>query len=93
MIGPEHNRVLAPNGRLIIHVPNGEGLFSGRILYGDLTHEQAFTCGSLQQLAGATSFRVVAVKEDAVVVHGPISLIRSLIWRVGKFPPAIAHRR
>src|SRR5207249_2866244 len=36
-------RALKSGGRWIIHVPNGESPFSGRIRYGDLTHELSFT--------------------------------------------------
>jgi SAM-dependent methyltransferase len=81
----ELHRVLVRGGRLILHVPNGEGIFSGTILNGDLTHELAFTRSSLHQLAGATRFRLVAVKEDVPIVHGLRSLVRSLIWRSGSF--------
>jgi len=79
------HRILAPGGRLIVHVPNGEGLFPGAVLYGDLTHELAFTRSSLRQLAGTASFGVLAVKEEAPIVHGLFSLIRSLIWHTGSF--------
>jgi cyclopropane fatty-acyl-phospholipid synthase-like methyltransferase len=79
----ELHRVLVRGGRLIVHVPNGEGLFSGAVLHGDLTHELTFTRSSLRQLAGACSFRVVAVKEDTPVVHGLLSLFRYLTWSVG----------
>jgi SAM-dependent methyltransferase len=79
------HRVLAPGGRLIVHVPNGEGLFSGTVFHGDLTHELAFTRSSLRQLAGAASFRVLGVKEDVPIAHGLRSLVRLLIWRVGSF--------
>jgi SAM-dependent methyltransferase len=81
----ELHRVLVPGGRLIVHAPNGEGIFSGTILNGDLTHELAFTRSSLHQLAGATRFRLVAVKEDVPIVHGLRSLVRNLIWRCGSF--------
>jgi SAM-dependent methyltransferase len=79
----ELHRVLTPGGRLILHAPNGEGIFSGATLNGDLTHELAFTTTSLHQLAGACSFRVTAVNEDVPIVHGPRSLARHLIWRAG----------
>jgi 2-polyprenyl-3-methyl-5-hydroxy-6-metoxy-1,4-benzoquinol methylase len=79
----ELHRVLTRGGRLIVHVPNGEGIFSGAILNGDLTHELAFTRSNLRQLAGASSFRVVAVEEDAPVAHGLHSLIRLLTWKIG----------
>jgi 2-polyprenyl-3-methyl-5-hydroxy-6-metoxy-1,4-benzoquinol methylase len=79
----ELHRVLARGGRLIVHAPNGEAIFPGTVLHGDLTHELAFTRSSLHQLAGATGFRVIAVKEDVPVVHGLKSLMRYLIWGVG----------
>jgi len=81
----ELHRVLAPGGRLIVHVPNAEGIFSGTVRNGDLTHELAFTRGSLKQLAGACGFRVAAVKEDVPVVHGVRSLVRYLLWTVLTF--------
>lgn len=49
-------RVLAERGRLILHVPNAEGIFSARILYGDLTHETCFTRQSLDSSCGLPAF-------------------------------------
>jgi SAM-dependent methyltransferase len=79
----EVHRVLTPGGRLVCHVPNAEGVFAGAIRYGDLTHEFAFTRGSIRQLAAACSFRVLTVREDTPVVHGLFSLVRFLIWSAG----------
>ena len=81
----ELRRVIAPGGWLVVHAPNGEGLFAGTILHGDLTHELAFTRSNLNQLGGAAGFRVIAVKEDVPVVHGLRSLVRNLLWRTGSF--------
>jgi len=74
-------RVLQPGGRWIIHVPNGESPFGGRSRFGDFTHEQAFTRGSLTQLLLASGFATVACYEDAPVVHGAASRVRALLWR------------
>ena len=49
-------RVLKPGGRWLIHAPNGESPFVGTIRYGDMTHEQAFTRGSLSQLLFSSGF-------------------------------------
>ena len=76
----EMARVLAPGGRLLIHSPNGEGIFWGAIRYGDLTHELAFTRGSMNQLANATGLRLVSVHEDRPVPHGLLSSIRAMLW-------------
>ena len=47
---PAISRALAAGGRLVLHTPNGEGLMSGQVIYGDLTHLTIFTPGSLEQL-------------------------------------------
>ena len=36
-------RALKPGGRWILHTANAESPFYGRVRYGDITHEQAFT--------------------------------------------------
>ncbi len=74
--------ILRPGGRWVIHVPNGASPFFGRIRYGDLTHESAFTAGSLRQLLLSSNFRVVRCYEDAPVIHGVRSLIRNVGWRL-----------
>jgi SAM-dependent methyltransferase len=73
-------RVLGPAGLWIIHVPNAESPFFGRIRYGDWTHEQAFTSLSLQQLARAVGFEEVSCEEDLPVVHGIMSGARRVLW-------------
>lgn len=75
-------RALRPGGRWIVHVPNGESPFFGRIRYGDITHETAFTTSSLGQLFRMADFERFAFFEDAPVVHGPASLLRRVAWRV-----------
>jgi SAM-dependent methyltransferase len=85
-LGDEIHRVLTPGGRLIMHAPNAEAVFSGTIRYGDLTHEIAFTRSSIAQFAGACSFAVLAIQEDTPVVHGVMSLIRSILWHTISFP-------
>jgi SAM-dependent methyltransferase len=77
----EVRRALKPGGRWIIHTPNAESPFFGRIRYGDITHEQAFTSTSLAQLLLASGFRSLASFEDAPIVHGLASAGRYIIWR------------
>jgi SAM-dependent methyltransferase len=74
-------RVLKPGGRWIIHTPNGESPFVGRIRYGDLTHEQAFTRTSLGQLLLASGFTRLTCYEDAPIVHGVSSAARRVVWQ------------
>ena len=74
-------RVLKPGGRWILHVPNGESPFFGRVRYGDLTHERAFVRESLEQLARASAFSAIDCYEDTPTVHGLTSALRWLAWR------------
>jgi 2-polyprenyl-3-methyl-5-hydroxy-6-metoxy-1,4-benzoquinol methylase len=76
----EVRRVLRPRGMWIIHVPNGESPFQGRIRYGDFTHENIFTRTSLAQVLLASGFTDVRAFEDKPVVHGLKSLLRRVIW-------------
>ena len=75
------HRILSRSGLWIIHVPNAEGIFGTRVRYADLTHEQAFTRESMEQLTRATGFRVLECFEDVPVVHGVKSMIRWLVWK------------
>lgn len=69
-------------GRWILHVPNGESPFVGRILYGDLTHEIAFTQTSLKQLLISSGFGRVECFEDVPVPHSFKSFARWIIWKM-----------
>lgn len=79
-VGREVFRVLIPRGRWIVHVPNAESPLFGRIRYGDLTHEMAYTASSLSQLFRMVGFVRFAFFEDTPVVHGPGSLLRRVAW-------------
>lgn len=83
-LADEVYRTLAPGGRWIIHAPNAEGFLGSRIRYADLTHEQAFTRESVEQLAHAAGFRSVECFEDAPVVHGLKSAARLLVWKAAR---------
>jgi len=74
-------RVLRPGGRWIIHVPNAESPFGGRMRYWDLTHELAFTRTSLAQLLLSSGFADVRCFEDAPAVHGATSALRWMLWK------------
>lgn len=74
-------RVLKPGGRWLIHSPNAESPFFGRIRYGDLTHELAFTRTSIGQLLFSSGFASVACYEDTPIVHGILSAGRWVVWK------------
>jgi len=78
----EVRRVLKPAGRWIIHAPNGESPFVGAVLYGDFTHEQAFTRASLSQLLLASGFDRVECYEDRPHTKSLIGVARRALWSV-----------
>jgi 2-polyprenyl-3-methyl-5-hydroxy-6-metoxy-1,4-benzoquinol methylase len=75
-------KILKPSGRWIIHTPNGESPFHGRVRYGDITHETIFTRSSLTQLLSAVGFRDINCFEDCPIPRNFKSLIRYLLWVV-----------
>ncbi|MHB1688303.1 MAG: class I SAM-dependent methyltransferase [Ignavibacteriaceae bacterium] len=75
-------RVLRKGGRWIIHTPNGESPFAGRMRYGDFTHEQAFTRTSITQLLLSSGFSRVVCFEDTPIPHGFKSVVRWSIWKM-----------
>ncbi len=77
---------LAPDGQLVIHVPNASGLFGMGVRYGDLTHETAFTPQSITQLLRATGFADIRCTEDRPHVHGAKSAVRRMLWHVLSAP-------
>jgi SAM-dependent methyltransferase len=82
----EVRRLLRPGGRWIIHVPNGESPFVGRIRYGDITHELAFTRVSLPALLKSCGFGTVRCFEDVPAPSGVKSAIRYVLWKVMRLP-------
>ena len=76
------HRVLKSGGRFLIHAPNAESPFGARTLYGDITHELAFTSTSINQLMMASGFRDVQCFEDVPVPHGLKSIIRWGLWKL-----------
>lgn len=83
-LADEVYRTLAPGGVWIIHAPNAEGFLGSRVRYADLTHEQAFTPASVEQLVRAAGFRSSECFEDAPIAHGLKSMVRLLIWKAGR---------
>lgn len=77
---------LEKGGKCILHVPNAEGIFGTRVLYGDLTHEMAFTQSSIRQLLKTVGFSKIEVYEDKPVVHGLTSFCRRILWDLLTLP-------
>jgi SAM-dependent methyltransferase len=75
-------RVLKPGGCWIIHTPNGESPFSGRMRYWDLTNELALTRISIAQLLFSSGFSQVQSFEDEPIPHSFISAGRWMLWKM-----------
>jgi 2-polyprenyl-3-methyl-5-hydroxy-6-metoxy-1,4-benzoquinol methylase len=71
---------LRPGGVLIWRAPNAAAPFFGRIRYGDLTHENAFTRQSAYQLMTAAGFDSVEARGEKPVATGARSLLRAALW-------------
>jgi 2-polyprenyl-3-methyl-5-hydroxy-6-metoxy-1,4-benzoquinol methylase len=77
-------RALGKSGSVIVHVPNGDSPFFGAVRYADFTHEQAFTAGSLRQIASSSGFSSVRCYEHRPVAYGLKSTIRALLWPLSR---------
>jgi SAM-dependent methyltransferase len=77
----EMHRILKKDGLVITHQPNGDSIFSNGVIYGDLTHEMAFTQNSISQLFLSCGFGKIDSYEDRPVVHGVKSFIRLFLWK------------
>jgi 2-polyprenyl-3-methyl-5-hydroxy-6-metoxy-1,4-benzoquinol methylase len=75
------HRILAPAGRVLIHVPNAESPFFGRIRYGDFTHDIAFCQRSLAQLFNISGFVHHEFYSDPPSVTGLRTFFRFVLWK------------
>lgn len=79
-LGPMIHQCLTDIGTFIIQTPNGQGLFSGQVVYGDMTHMTIFNPGSLTQLLNLSGFSQIRFFETTRKTHGVKGLLRRLIW-------------
>ena len=83
---------LKPGGWLLVQTPNGEGLFAGQVIYGDLTHMTILGPRSLRQALALTGFANVSVHEAAPAWIGVRGRIRSVTWPVVRATARIARK-
>lgn len=72
--------VLKDGGLFIIRTPNGQGIFAGSIIYGDLTHQTIFNPNSFSQLMYQSGFNKVECFENAPINKNIVGFIRKIIW-------------
>lgn len=63
-------RHLSPSGRILIRIPSGDSPFSGRVMYGDITHKTLLATTALQQIAPPAGLSLVATYPPAFPVFG-----------------------
>ncbi|MHB1356282.1 MAG: class I SAM-dependent DNA methyltransferase [Anaerolineae bacterium] len=73
---------LRPGGRFIIQTINAENPWGLALLYGDLTHETAFTPGSLAVALRTVGFVDYQARGCPPHVHSVLSLLRKLVWPI-----------
>lgn len=73
---------LDTNGLVLIQTSNAASPFSGRIRYGDFTHEISFTDTSLAQVLRVAGFEKIKCYPIRPVSHGLVSSIRFLLWKI-----------
>jgi SAM-dependent methyltransferase len=81
-IADQVRRALKPGGRFILHIPNGEAIFAGRMRYWDFLADFSYTRASIGQLLRAYDFSEVRCFEDRPVPHGLKSIVRLGLWHV-----------
>lgn len=80
------HRTIRKSGVLVLHVPNGEGLFGMRVRYGDFTHRRAYTSMSIGQVLSACGFEMTKCLEDKPAIHGVKSFVRFILWETLTMP-------
>lgn len=61
---------LSKNGCILIRIPSGDSPFSGRIMYGDITHKTLLASTALRQIASLTGLYLVATYPPALPIFG-----------------------
>jgi hypothetical protein len=75
---------LNEGGTIIIHTPNGDGLFHQHIIYGDLTHLTIFNSNSLSQILRFVGFKNITCLETGPTSKNIFGVIRLFLWRIIK---------
>ena len=73
---------LKPGGRIILQTPNGAAPRCGTYLWGDATHQRAYAPSAVRQLLALHGFCTIEFRETPPVAHGPVSLMRCVLWQV-----------
>ncbi len=73
-------KALKPGGILLLQTPNGEGLFPGQVIYGDLTHLCIFTPNSMRQILQLNGFANIFFHETTSTGDNVLGKVRLFSW-------------
>jgi 2-polyprenyl-3-methyl-5-hydroxy-6-metoxy-1,4-benzoquinol methylase len=83
--GPLLMQAIRSGGMLLVQTPNGEGLFAGHVIHGDLTHSTIFNESSIKQYLRAFGFEDIQVAETGPVPYGLRGMARCFLWNIFRF--------
>jgi SAM-dependent methyltransferase len=73
---------LCSEGILLLQTPNGQGLFPGQVIYGDLTHTTIFAQDSLEHILRLAGFRDIEFAETGPVPNTLEGKFRTILWKI-----------
>jgi len=75
-------KALKQRGILILQTPNGQGLFPGQVIYGDLTHMTIFAEDSLRQILEMNGFATIRFKETPPIPDSLDGMFNLALWKI-----------
>jgi SAM-dependent methyltransferase len=75
-------RALKSGGLFVLQTPNGEGLFPGHVIFGDVTHLTILNPLSLRQILAPAGFRNLSFHDTAPAPIGVKGRLRLGLWRL-----------
>ena len=72
---------LKPNGTFLFQTPNGGGLLSNSVVYGDMTHSTILSVDSIRQLLRLVGFNEMQFFETGPVAKNAAGFIRVVLWQ------------
>jgi 2-polyprenyl-3-methyl-5-hydroxy-6-metoxy-1,4-benzoquinol methylase len=79
---PLINKNLRKNGVFLVQTPNGQGLFPGQVIYGDLTHSTIFSEDSLSHILCFTGFKNIHFSETGPAPDNLEGKVRTVLWKI-----------
>lgn len=79
---PMIHKALRKDGILLLQTPNGQGLFPGQVIYGDLTHMTIFAQDSLSHILTLSGFHDIRFAETGPAPDTLEGKLRTVLWRL-----------